>query len=339
MNNSNGIASLAFWLAKHGKPHTILVMGKGGVGKTTVSIMLARALSDYGRVLVESLDQAMHLLEYLGLPGKHKEYQVRENLYAKQFDLEIEIKKLGETYSLLVKQIMPGLKVLNVEYVADMIKYAPGFEEEVYLRELLNLYRNNQYDFIIVDTPPTGLTLRILNMPRLYRFWIDRLISLRERIVSLRYIIARTAGIKYEPDDPVLNRLYKMKDEYEWLAEMLASEERTSFALVATPEALPVYEARKTAEFLRAIGARPKILVANRILDAEIAEKMGVLESQSRNLASLDSIDCGGPCARLYIPQSPSIPSSLEAVEKLTPQAKVVIVEGIVTNGERKAPQ
>ena len=326
LSSGNGIASLASWLAEHGRPHTILVMGKGGVGKTTVSIMLARVLSDYGSVLVESLDQAMHLLEYLGLPGKHREYRVRENLYAKQFDLEVEIKKLGEHYSLLVKQIIPGLKVLNAEDAADMLKYAPGFEEEVYLRELLNLYKNGRYDFIIIDTPPTGLTLRMLNMPRLYRFWIDKLISLRERIVSLRYVIARTVGMKYEPDDPVLKRLYRMKDEYEWLAEMLASEERTSFALVATPEALPVYEARKTAEFLRSIGARPKIMVANRILDAEIAEKIGVLESQSKNLASLESIECGGPCARLYIPQSPTIPSSLEAVEKLAPQAKVTII-------------
>ena len=305
------------------RPKLVIVLGKGGVGKTTVSILLARLLSSEGPTLVESLDQAMHLQEYLKLPKRNRVYEVRKGLYAKQFDVESEVRRLGDRYATLMSQIMPGLKVLNVESVTEMVKYAPGFEEEVYLRELMRLYREERYKFIVVDTPPTGLMLRILSLARLYSFWIDKLIELRERIVSLRYVIATTAGIRKEPDDPVLRKLLEMKKDFDELNRLLVDGDATSYVIVATPEPLPVYEARKTLEFLRNLGAEPAMIVANRILSEEMAEELGVAGVQERSVRELESLTCGRACARLYIPQVRTAPSSLEAVEELMEKVRV----------------
>ncbi len=307
------------------KPKLIIVLGKGGVGKTTVSILLARILSEAGPTLVESLDQAMHLQEYLRLPRRNKAYQVKPGLHARQFDVESEVKRLGERYATLMSQIMPGLKVLNIENVVDMVKYAPGFEEEVYLRELMRLYRDDRYSFIVVDTPPTGLMLRILNLARLYSFWINKLIELRERIVSLRYIIASTAGIKRDIDDPVLRKLASMKKEFDELNQLLVDKNATRYVVVATPEPLPVYEARKTIEFLRSIGAEPNVIVANRLLSKSVAEELGVSGVQERSLRELESLQCREGCARLYIPQVKNAPSSLDAVEEIIDSVKIIV--------------
>ena len=307
------------------RPHVVLVMGKGGVGKTTFTIMLGLALSEGGsRVLMVSLDQAMHMEEYLGLESRNKVYRVSENLYAMQVDIEVKARRVGDEYATLIQQVIPGLKVLNVESVTSMVKHAPGFEEEVYLRELERLYSEGGYDYIVVDTPPTGLTFRILSLPRLYFFWIERLAEIRERIVSLRYVIARSAGLEYKIDDPVLSKLEELRERYGRLMERMSSPDHTSFALVATPEPLPVYEASKTASFLREVGMKAKMVVANRVIEDSLARRLGIYEVQRDSLSRLMNINCGGPCLRLLIPQSKRPPHSLEAVKELLPTVKIL---------------
>ncbi|MCE4603850.1 MAG: ArsA family ATPase [Aeropyrum sp.] len=306
------------------KPHVVMVSGKGGVGKTTVSIMLGLVLAERGDTLVESLDQAKHLLEYLSLSEVNREFKVFGRLSAMQFDTGVGVSKLGREYVWLMQRIMPGLKVLNAESVLDMVRNAPGLEEEVYLREVLRLYSYDRYDYIVVDTPPTGLTLRILNLPRLYKFWVERLISLRERIVSLRYVIARSLGQGDEVlDDPVLYKLKEIGERYAVLERELLSPNRTTFVLVSTPEPLPVYEAEKTTEFLKSLGSKPGIIVANRIIPEDIASKLGVREIQERALSKLRKLDCRRPCAMVEIPMVDSVPSSLDSVKGLLSKARI----------------
>lgn len=297
---------------RRGRPHIVIVIGKGGVGKTTVSIMLADMLSRMGKTLVVSLDQAKHLVKYLSLPDTHKITQIDGLLYAMQFDLEKEAKKFTEEYSRLLKQIMPGLKVLNIERAADTIRNSPGFEEEIYLRYLETLYSRSDFEYIVVDTPPTGVTLRILNLPRTYMFWLGNLIDLRTRIVSLKYSISRVMGEKPEARDPVLDRLYELKERYRKLQDLLRDEETTSYVLVATPEPLPVYEVEKTVESLRELGAKVTGIVVNRIIGEDMARKLGVHEVQVRSIRSILELDCEGPCIRVGIMMNRIPPDTLE---------------------------
>lgn len=71
----------------------------------------------------------------------------------------------------------PSLKVLNVDNVVDVVKYMPGTEEEVLLKIIMEVYESDKYKFVVIDMPPTGVTLRTLYLPSLYTIWLEKLIG------------------------------------------------------------------------------------------------------------------------------------------------------------------
>jgi len=299
-----------------GERHTLITIGKGGVGKTTLSIMASLAYSRRGPTLLASMDPAKHLLEYLGLPKPLARSRVAENLEAIQYDVEPLARRLADEYAQLLRQVMPALTILNLDDIVESVRHAPGFEEEVFLRILEELYREPNANYVVIDTPPTGVTHRILNLPRLYVFWLEKLYELRKRIVSLRYAMARAMGRREEPRDPVLDKLASLRERYEALWSMLRDPARTSVMIVATPEPLPVYEARTTLRLLESLGIKCRVIVANRILPWDKARELGVAETQERSLRELLSLG-GGGCARLGVFQHSRAPRSLRDVLEL----------------------
>ncbi len=308
------------------KPHIIIVMGKGGVGKTTVSIRLAYELSKNGyRVLLASLDPAKHLLEYLEVPKPLVVKEVEPRLYAIQYEVDRYARKLSEEYSLLLRRLIPALTAISADDVVKAIRDSPGFEEEVFLRILSELYQRSDMDFVVVDTPPTGIALRVVTLPRVHLFWIRRLKELRERIVSIRYAIANAMGRREEIRDPVLDKLEEMEKRYQELWDSIRSTRRTSFVIVATPEPLPIYEARMVFERIREIGSRVKMLVLNKVL-AEKAKIIGVEDVEKKQLGEAEKICCSvePPAYLALVRHVEKPPSRLEDVAGLDEAISVI---------------
>ncbi len=296
------------------RPHVFMVLGKGGVGKTTISILLARELSEIGETLIISFDQAKHIVKYLRLPKAMDIVKVGENLYASQLDVDELARRLTAKYVDMLRELLPSLPVLNLEDVVDVVKYSPGVEEEVFMRSLVELYGDRRFKYIVIDTPPTGVALRTLLLPRIYNVWIESLIELRERIVSLRYIIARTLGRKFKLEDPALLRLYELKDSYSKLVKLLSDPQATSYIIVANPEPLPMYEMREVISTLEGkLDVKPKLIILNKVLPEDIAAKLGVLEQQKKAIEELSQMKYKSMIAGFMDRQ----PSSLEDVVEL----------------------
>ncbi|MCX8184752.1 MAG: TRC40/GET3/ArsA family transport-energizing ATPase [Sulfolobales archaeon] len=269
-------------------PHLVMVVGKGGVGKTTVAILIAIELSRRGKTLLLSLDPAKHIVKYLGLTREDLE-EIEGGIHVRYVSIEREVSSITSRYADLVRELMPSLSVLNLDSVVDVIKYSPGVEEEVLLRKLKEAL-SSDFNYVVVDTPPTGVTLRTLILPRLYSIWLNKLIEIRERIVSLRYVIARTMKRNTDVRDRALLKLYEMRDDFKNIDSVLSSESRSSYVLVATPEPLPMYELRETYEFLKnKLSVKPKLLILNKVIPDELAAKLGVLAIQQNFLEELKS--------------------------------------------------
>lgn len=127
--------------------HVVVVAGKGGVGKTTVTAVIARAASDAGRrVLVVELDGKPALAQLL--PG-----------------LDVLAISAPDALDEYLREHGFGriAKRLNRTGVIDVVgTAAPGIDDIVVLGKIKQLERSGDYDLIVVDGPAAGHAITFL---------------------------------------------------------------------------------------------------------------------------------------------------------------------------------
>ena len=154
---------------------------KGGVGKTTCAGALALLSSRTERTLVVSLDPAHNLGDVLGRRLSGAPAAIAPNLSASEVDMDAAISRYLEESTQRLKGMYSYLKTINLEGYLDAMKLSPGIEEYATLQVMEELIRDAEgtYDVIVFDTPPTGLTLRVLALPHVSLMWGERLAALR----------------------------------------------------------------------------------------------------------------------------------------------------------------
>lgn len=259
-------------------------------------------------------------MKYLGLREPGRVERVTEGLYAVQLDIEKTAKEIIREHADLIKAVVPSLSALSLEDVVDMIYQSPGFEEEVFLRWLSQVY-SSEYQYVVVDTPPTGIALRTLALPRLYQLWLRRLIEIRERIVALRYVIARTLRREIELNDPVLFKLRELLERYGELQRRLASPADTSYVVVANPEPLPLYEMQAIVNYLkREFSREPTLLVMNKVMPREASDRLGLSGEIEKALEEFRRLPGRKITIRMKVPP----PSALQDILSLKDEIEIV---------------
>ncbi len=260
-------------------------MGKGGVGKTTTSAAFALYLARLGkRVLIVSLDPAHNLGDVLDVELGEEHTKVAENLWASEIDFDKMVRDYMKSLADKVKDIYGYLKIFNLEGYVDTLRYSPGVEEHATLEKIKEIITMNQrkwgYEVVIFDTPPTGLTVRIMALPTITLVWLDKLMELRLAILGRRKMLEHFTGQKpkvvvsgkevevaTEPEeDPVYRELKAMKEEVMWLKGVLTDPSLTSVIMVVNPEVLSVLEAERACSFLRKVGIPVKHVIVNKAL-------------------------------------------------------------------------
>lgn len=146
----------------------LLFTGKGGVGKTSLACATAVSLADRGaRVLLVSTDPASNLDEVLGirLSGAALAVPGVARLDAFNIDPEAAAREYRE------RAVGPYRGVLPADAVAQMEEQLSGactveiaaFDQ--FARLLGDPAAAEDYDHVILDTAPTGHTLRLLGLP------------------------------------------------------------------------------------------------------------------------------------------------------------------------------
>ena len=135
----------------------IFTMGKGGVGKTTVAIEIAKGLAEKGKeVHLTTTDPAGHMSQ-TGL----EKYDIEIS----NIDEKEELKKYQD--EVIVKSIAGGISEEDLDYIKEDLR-SPCTQEIAVFRAFAEIVEKAEERVVVIDTAPTGHTLLLLNSTESY---------------------------------------------------------------------------------------------------------------------------------------------------------------------------
>jgi arsenite-transporting ATPase len=307
--------------------------GKGGVGKTTVACASAMYLAlahPTQQILLMSTDPAHSLSDCLALPVGDRIIPFLPNLSA----WEPDAPRLAKVFQAENRQVLQTLADRGTYFdETDISQFLdlsiPGIDEMMAVLEISRLLTEGIYDRIIVDTAPTGHTIRMLGLPEQMLHWVKALDLMQEKHRIMTAHFARRRPVKDECDA----FLKKLFSDLVRVKAVLADEGKTRFVPVTIAEPMTIEETRRLVSELKGIMAPVSDIVVNCIIYApecpfcrlragDQAIHFDVLE---KKLA---------PCAIIPIPLFPreiqGIPGLKEMIRVLWSEKGLSIEENVV---------
>jgi arsenite-transporting ATPase len=282
----------------HQLPRTSFIVGKGGVGKTTCAVGLAASFAQRGAAtLLLSTDPAAALSEVIGEPVATSAAPVgaQPGLHARQLFAPTLRQGFLDRWRDIIAEIVDRGTYLDRGDVDGLVDAAlPGVDEIFALLALADLLtdRASEYERIVVDTAPTGHTLRLLALPETFR----ALLAMLDLMQNKHRFMVRALTRRYRRDaaDDFLD---EMRARIDGLRAVLADARTFAAVVVTRDEPLVIAETRRYVESLHALHVRIGAVVVNAV----------------RGPAT--PIDFGTP--PYWIPRAKSPPRGLESVKAI----------------------
>ncbi len=240
----------------------MLFSGKGGVGKTTLAGATAVRLARMGsRVLVMSTDPAHSLSDVFGVQLDARPLSLMDGLDAMEVDAS---GMFAEAVQLVEKEGgAPG----PLKDMLRMVSETPGVDEFGAIEVLLQAMEHAEHDVVILDTAPTGHTLKLLTVPQLMDSWMGKLMEMRRGIARAGRLLRKLIpGAGDAPDPEELGRnLQGGRDRISSLKDVLTDPDRAQIVLVTIPEAMSIEETRRTLDHLHKGGMPVGTVVVNQL--------------------------------------------------------------------------
>ena len=239
----------------------LLFTGKGGVGKTSAACATALTLADSGKkVLLVSTDPASNLQDVFSmeLTGSGVAIPDAPNLVVANLDPIQAAAEYRESVIAPYRGKLPDSVLANMEeqLSGSCTVEIAAFNE--FSNFITDPAMKERYHHIIFDTAPTGHTLRMLQLPSAWS----------------NFISESTHGASCLGQ---LSGLEQRKDVYKNAVAALTDAKQTTLVLVSRPEYVPLQEAARASNELRALGVNNQILVINGVLaefDDAISESL-----------------------------------------------------------------
>jgi len=239
----------------------LLFGGKGGVGKTTCATAAALSLarrSAEASILLVSTDPAHSLADSL------HSLRPPDNLRILELNAQECLAAFKEKHGQKLREIASRGTFLDDQDISQFLDLSlPGLDELMAFLEISRWVENRSYGCVVVDTAPTGHTLRLLSMPQLLRKWLKALDAL---LAKHRYMKKLFSG-SYRPDE-LDGFLEELAVSLKQMEVLLRDPMRCRFVPVMLAEALSIRETVALVEELERLAIPVTGIVVNRLYPA-----------------------------------------------------------------------
>lgn len=252
----------------------LFVTGKGGTGKTTIAAATALSAAAEGRrVLLVEMDAKGSLAEAFDTAPLTFEPRRVDLPSLRASGGEVHLMAMNTEDSLreylrviakvpLVGRIGPLARTFD--FVADA---APGVKEILAVGKVCHEVRLGTYDLVVVDSEASGHVVAQLDAPRAIRGLVQ---------------------------------VGPIRDQTEWMLEILGDQRRTGLLGVATPEEMPVTEA---VELVGRVRSTTDVVVAGVVVNRVLP----------RWFTGPDA-DVFAALAAAHLPDPPAVPRGLTTI-------------------------
>lgn len=251
----------------------LLFTGKGGVGKTSIAAATALRCADAGlRTVVISTDPAHSLADAFDvemgplvapIPGS-------EHLWGQQLDAQ---DRMEDSWADIQAYLLEVFDWAGLEGIrAEELSMLPGLEEVFALGDINTYVASGEWDVVVVDCAPTAETIRLLSLPEILAWYMDRVFPVGRRVNKLvGPVLSRVSNLPVA-DDAVFGAGRRFYDRLDGVREVLSDPKTTSIRLVVNPEKMVIAEARRTYTYLSLFGYRVDAVVVNRLLSDAVTD-------------------------------------------------------------------
>ncbi len=242
--------------------------GKGGVGKTTSATATALHLAGArpgARVLLLSTDPAHSVADCLaGAPTP-------ANLLVVELSAEEEHRAFMAANARHFKTIAERGTFLDGGDIDQFVQLSiPGLDELMAFLRVARWMAEDAFDVIIVDTAPSGHTLKLLAMSELLNTWmeaLDALLAKHRCMASLFAPRGRSGGAGGAGADETDAFLSGLREQVDLLTSVLTDEHRCRFVPVLLAEPMSIAETTDILIRLDELGVAAPELVMNRLIE------------------------------------------------------------------------
>lgn len=239
-------------------PPILFIGGKGGVGKSTISSALACLLAQSHKTLLVSTDPAHNLSDIFEIAPSSQTQQIHANLFLREIDSIAEVRAYTEQVAKDAKQFISAASYSLLESYYDNVAQSGVAQESALFDKLIRIITQEQWEHIVIDTAPTGHTLRLFKLPLTLQQWSKTLLSQQEKSHNLEGIIGHLEG------NPLKDRLEERYLLYSQFNNLLHSES-AGIIFVLNPESLPIEESARAIHSLSHDKLKPYALVINKV--------------------------------------------------------------------------
>lgn len=271
--NTPGSAASGRGLSAVPLRRVVFVLGAGGVGKTTCSVVLAHGLALLGkRVMLLTVDPARRLEDLVG------------KLSVGHPNLSVQKVQVEEQFAQFIRAHSPeqgvAQRVLGSRFFPYLSRRLQALHEYVAAELIASLVQEGSYDHIVVDTPPFAYAVHFLEAPARLNQMATLASTLfaagsagRAAVKSLSPLLVK--GLSHFLGQGFFHELIEFLASFGKLWDGIEKSTRrtvdlfrfsTSFVLVFRPDDSSV------TDLLHLLGKRPEwlqphLLIANRTLD------------------------------------------------------------------------